>query len=441
MSRTTTTVALLVFIATCSLLHADSNWNQFRGPHADGSTTATGLPIKFKEGSPEIQWKVPLKGRAWSSPVVWGNQIWLTNAPEIQNPPGLSNTSAIPDSKIEPLKIPIRLSAVCLDAKTGDTLHDITVFEISRPQFTHLTNSYASPTPWIEAGRLYVHYGAYGTACIDTATGEKLWEQRDLKCQHWRGAGSSPVVHGDRIFLTFDGYDKQFIACLNKNTGKVLWNREREVNYGTDNGDAKKAYSTPRVITVNGRDLLISPFAMATIAYDITNGNTVWKVYHGGMNAAARPLFGNGLVYINAGDGKDALIAVDPGGKGDVSKSHIKWRVGKLTPKRPSQLLIGDRYFMVGDDGVASCLNANTGKLIWKARVGGRYWASPLYADGHIYCFDQNGKIAVFKAANQYTLVARNQLDDGFNASPAVIDSSLILRTMSHVYRVSRVQK
>ena len=427
------TIALTLIAATAN---ADGNWNQFRGPHADGSTTATGLPTKFSEGSPEITWKVPLDGRAWSSPVTWGEQIWLTNAPEIENPEGLSNMQAIGES--EPLDKPIRLSALCLDAKTGDVIHDVTVFEVSKPQFTHLTNSYASPTPWIEDGRIYVHFGAYGTACIDTKTGKKLWEQTGLECHHWRGAGSSPVIDGDRIFLSFDGYDKQFVACLDKNTGKVEWQREREIDYGTDNGDRKKAYSTPRLINVDGKDLLVSPFAMATIAYDITNGDAVWTVYHGGMNAAARPLYGNGMVYINAGDGKDALIAVDPTGKGDVSKTHVKWRAGKLTPKRPSQLLVGDRYYMVADDGVASCLNAKTGRVIWKHRIGGKYWASPLYADGHIYAFDQEGKITVFKAADEYEQVSTNKLADGFNASPAVMGNSLILRTMSAIYRVDK---
>lgn len=408
------------------------NWNQFRGLHADGSTKATGLPTKFSEDS--AAWKTAMPGRAWSSPVVWGDQVWLTNAPKLRNPPGASNRQAAIAQK-EPLKEPIRLSAVCLDAKTGKVLRDMTVFEVYRPQFTHETNSYASPTPFIDEGHLYVHFGTYGTACIDTATGDKVWERRDLNVIHWRGAGSSPVVHGDLVFLTFDGYDKQFIVALNKNTGDTVWKRDRDFDYGTDNGDLKKAYSTPRVIKVGDRELLVSPFAMATIAYDVKSGEPVWTVKHGGMNAAARPLFGNGLVYVNAGDGKNALVAIRPDGKGDITDSHIAWRLGRLTPKRPSQLLVGDRYYMIDDGGVASCLNAKTGDMLWKGRVGGKYWASPLYADGHLYMFSQDGKIAVIKAGEKFEPLATSKLPDGFNASPAVIGSSLILRTYSHVYR------
>ncbi len=409
------------------------NWNQFRGPHADGSTKATRLPTEFSEDS--ATWKTPLPGRAWSSPVVWEKQIWVTNAPELQNPPGASNRQADIEQN-EPLKTPVRLSAVCLDLDSGKVLHDLTIFEVDRPQFTHETNSYASPTPVVEEGRLYVHFGTYGTACIDTATGEKLWERRDLNVIHWRGAGSSPIVHGDKLFLTFDGYDKQFIVALNKKTGDTIWKRDRGIDYGKDNGDYKKAYSTPTVVKVGERDLLVSPFAVATIAYDVETGDPVWTVRHGGMNAAARPLVGNGLVYVNAGDGRNALVAIKPDGKGDVTKTHVAWRTGKVVPKRPSQILVGERFLMCDDGGVAACLNAKSGELMWKGRVGGKYWASPLYANGHLYCFSQDGKIAVVDAdGDEFKLVATSKLSEGFNASPAVAGESLILRTFSNIYR------
>ncbi|MDA0283257.1 MAG: PQQ-binding-like beta-propeller repeat protein [Planctomycetota bacterium] len=413
-------------------------WNQFRGPHADGTTQAKGLPLKFAEGSPEIVWKTEVKGRAWSSPVVWGNQIWMTNAPEITNPEGATNQDSF-SKGAKPLETPIRLSAVCLDLETGKVIYDITVTEVSEPQYTHPTNSYASPTPWIEEGRIYVHFGTYGTACIDTTTGTKIWENHELECHHWRGPGSSPVVHGDLIYLTFDGYDKQFIAALNKNTGKLVWKRDRDVDYGTDNGDRKKAYSTPMVVDAGGgREVLVSPFAMATIAYALDTGEPVWKVIHGGMNAGSRPMFGNGLVYISAGSGADSLIAVDPKGNGDVTNSHIRWRSGRMIPKRPSQVLVGQKYFMMEDGGVCSCLNALTGDVIWANRVSGAYWSSPLYADGYLYCCSQDGKVAVVKADDEFELVHETVFEKGFTASPVVAGNSLILRSESHVYRIAK---
>lgn len=423
-------MASLLFLTASQVRAEESYWNQFRGPHADGSTTETGLPVKFGEDSPEIVWKTPINGRAWSSPVVWGSQVWVTNAPEVIR---LAN-------EFEVLKLdkPLRLSAVCLDLETGRVVHDITVFEVSTPQYTHATNGYASPTPWIEEGRIWVHFGAYGTACLDTKTGKKLWERTDLKCNHWRGPGSSPVIDGDHLFLSFDGFDKQFITCLNKNTGETIWLKDRGIDYGTDNGDAKKAYSTPRIIEADGRRVLVSPFAMATIAYDLKTGDPVWSVRHGGMNAAGRPLFGNGLVYINAGDGKDALIAVKPEGTGDISKSAISWRTGRLVPKRPSQILVGEDFFMMNDDGVLTCLNAVTGEERWSKRLEGKYWASPLYAEGRLYFFSQDGRVFVVKAAHEFELLAENKLGDGFTASPAVAGRSLILRSHSHVYRVAK---
>ena len=420
-------MCLCIVVVVGPVLAEEPNWNQFRGPHGDGTTAAKGLPTTFGEGSPEIVWKTPIVGRAWSSPVVWGKQVWVTNAPEIQN-----------TTKEKPkLDTPISLSAVCVDLDTGKIVHDLKLFEVDTPQFTHATNSYGSPTPYIEEGRVYIHFGAYGTACLDTKTGKKIWERRDLECDHFRGPGSSPVVYGGLLYLTFDGYDQQYIAALDKLTGKTVWKRDRDIDYGTKDGDAKKAYSTPLLISANGRELLVSPFAYATIAYEPKTGEPIWTVRHAGMNAAGRPLFGNGLVYINSADGPNPLVAVRPEGEGDISK-NIVWKTNKSVPKRASQLLIGDLLFMVNDEGVASCLDATTGQEIWTKRLEGKYWASPLHADGLIYSFSQTGLVTVFKAAREFELVAENTLDEGFFASPAVAGKSLLLRTKTHLYRIEK---
>ena len=209
------------------------------------------------------------------------------------------------------------------------------------------------------------------------------------------------------------------------------------MDFGTTDGDAKKAYSTPLLIQSEGRELLVSPFASATIAYDPKTGEPVWTVRHGGMNAAGRPLFGNGLLYISTADGPNPLVAVSPKGKGDITE-NIVWRSNKSIPKRPSQILVGDLLFMMNDSGVASCMNAKTSEEIWTKRMGGEYWSSPLYADGLIYCFSQQGAIPVFKAAREFELVAENKLDDGFLASPAVVKNSLILRSKTHLYRIQK---
>jgi outer membrane protein assembly factor BamB len=309
------------------------------------------------------------------------------------------------------------------------------LFEVEIPQFTHVTNSYGSPTPYIEEGRVYIHFGAYGTACLDTKTGKKLWERRDLDCDHFRGPGSSPIVYGDLLYLTFDGFDFQYIVALNKLTGDTVWRQDRNVDFGTTDGDAKKAYSTPLLIEAGGKPQLISPFASHTIAYDPQTGKRLWSVKHGGMNAAGRPLYGNGLVYVTTADGPNPLVAINPIGEGDIT-NNIAWRSTKGIPKRPSPILLGDLLFLMNDSGVASCMDAKTGKEIWTKRLPGEYWASPLYANGLIYCFSQQGDIPVFKASREFELVVENKLDDGFVASPAVSGNALILRSKTHLYRI-----
>lgn len=415
-------------LGICSVtLAADENWNQFRGPRGDGTSKATQLPVKFGEGSPEIVWKTPIPGRAWSSPVVWDKQIWVTNSPEIHN-------LAEGQTKLDE---PLKFSALCFDLDSGKVVHELVLFEVDTPQFTHVTNSYGSPTPYIEQDRVYIHFGAYGTACLNTQTGKKIWERRDLPCDHFRGPGSSVAIYGDLLYLTMDGFDQQYITALNKLTGETVWKKDRNIDFGTTDGDAKKAYSTPILIKVEGQEMLISPFAAATIAYNPKTGDPIWMVRHGGMNGAGRPLFGNGLVFINSADGPNPLVAVRPIGTGDIT-DNIAWKSSKAIPKRPSELLIGDLLFLMNDGGVASCMEATTGKVIWSKRLPGEYWASPLYANGLIYCFGQKGEIPVFKASRELEIVAENKLNDGFNASPAVAGESLILRSKTHLYRIQK---
>jgi outer membrane protein assembly factor BamB len=410
MSRT---ILLLAIWFSTSHISAGENWTQFRGPTGDGRAQGE-LPLEI--GKDNVRWEVEIHGKGWSSPVVWGDQIWMTTASL--------------DGK--------QMSTVCVDRESGKITHDILLFENENPRYCHPTNSYASPTPVIQAGRLFAHFGSYGTCCVDTKTGQKIWERRDLPCDHWRGPGSSPVVDGDRLFVAYDGYDQQYMVALDTGSGKTVWKKDRNIDYGTDNGDRKKAYSTAIVIDFAGRRQVVSPSAADTISYDPATGAELWRVRHGGMNSAVKPLFGHGLVYITAGDGGTALVAVRPDGSGDVTKSHIAWGFGKSVPKRPSQILSGDHLYMINDEGVASCLEAKTAKIMWQKRVGGKFRASPIVVGGNIYCFSLNGEIKVFAASPEYKLVAEGKLGDGFQASPAVVGDSMILRSLTHLYYVAK---
>jgi outer membrane protein assembly factor BamB len=388
-------------------------WPQFRGPQGAGHSYASGLPLNWSECE-NIRWKTPIHGKGWSSPVVWNDQIWLTTARA--------------DGR--------ELYGVCVDRCTGSIVYDVLLFTDEKPAFCHAFNSYASPTPVIEEGRVYLHFGSAGTACVDTSTGKTLWTRRDFPCNHWRGPGSSPVLFGDLLFLTFDGYDHQYVVALNKFTGATVWRKERSIDYRTGNGDLKKAYGTPTIVEVAGHPQLVSPSAVGTIAYDPLTGNEIWTVRHGGMNVAQPPLHGNGMFYLCTGDGGFRLYALRDDGKGDVTASHIAWKYAKNAPSRCGPLLANGHLFFNNEHGVVTCLDANTGNEVWTQRLNGHFSASPLYAGGRLYFFSEDGPTYVVAAGKEWQLLATNTLDDGFMASPAVAGKSLILRTKTHLYCV-----
>jgi outer membrane protein assembly factor BamB len=405
---TTLTLAAAVF--------AGDNWPRFRGPTGDGHADAKKLPVTWSE-TENVVWKTAIHYRGWSSPVVWGDQVWLTTATE--------------DGR--------QMFAVCLDRATGKIVHDLKVFEVAKPDpLNNKSNTYASPTPVIEEGRVYVHFGSYGTMCLDTKTGKEIWSRRDLKCDHWRGPASSPILYRDLLILTFDGYDVQYLAALDKTTGKTVWKTDRNFDYTAikNNGDLKKAYATPNVVTVDGKPQLLTASALWSAAYDPQTGTELWRVQHGGMNTAVTPLFGDGKVFVCTSDGGLQLVAMRPDGHGDVTATHIAWSLGKNVPNRSSPILVDDRLYMANGSGVLSCVDIKAGKVLWTERVNGAYWASPVYAAGRLYLFNDSGTGYVGEVSPAWKKLAENKLDEGCMASPAVAGESLFVRTKTHLYRI-----
>ncbi|MCX6998563.1 MAG: PQQ-binding-like beta-propeller repeat protein [Kiritimatiellaeota bacterium] len=392
---------------------AAKNWPQFRGPASDGRAVGRAVPLKWSEQE-NIRWKTRIHDFGHSSPVVWGGQVWVTTATQ--------------DGK--------HLFAVCCDRATGRIVHDIQVFEPEKPESINALNTYATPTPVIEEGRVYVHFGTYGTACLDARSGQKLWERTDLHCLHMQGPASSPILFGQLLILDFAGGDVQFLAALEKTTGKTAWLRKRSLDLSSLAPLQRKGHCTPIIIDVAGRPQLFSPASHAAYAYDPYTGEELWKVRHQGDSVVLRPLFGQGLLFFSTGFSQFEIWAVRPGGRGDVTQTQVAWKFTEGAPRKTSPVLAGGCLFLLQDDGALVCLEASTGKLAWKQRMGGQFSASPVTSADRIYCFDQSGQTTVLAAGQSDQPLAVNQLDEGCFASPAAVDGDLFLRGKAHLYRI-----
>ena len=414
-----------VLLAAFSMITmAADNWPQFRGPDGTGHSDAKDLPTEWSE-TKNIVWKTPIHDRGWSSPVIFGKQVWLTSASK--------------DGK--------QLFALCLDKDTGKLIRDIKLFDVAQPQYAHPFNTYASPTPVIEQGRVYITFGSPGTAAIDTKTFKVIWERRDFECNHFRGSGSSPVIFRDMLLMHFDGSDHQFVVALDKRTGKTIWRTERSIDFQdldkngkpAAEGDLRKAFSTPHVEQINGRWEMISLGAKAAYGYDPFTGKELWRVEERGQHSAStRPVLGFGMIFYPTGFSNGQLYAVRTGGNGLLTDSHVAWRVKRGASNKPSILLIDDLIYMIGDTGIATCVEAKTGEIVWQQRVGGEYSASPVYADGKIWMFSEEGKTTVLNPGRTFEKVAENNLDEGFLASPAIAGKAFFLRTRTHLYRIEK---
>lgn len=431
----------LFALASPSLL-ADS-WPQFRGPTGDGIASAENVPVKFGPDE-NVVWKTEIPGRGWSSPVTDGKTIWLTTAEEIfptEEERRQILLDAGEDEKVfaaRQVATKIEIGAVSVDYATGEPLRKIDLGAIENPQTIHAQNSFASPTPVLEGGVLYAHFGAFGTFAIDTASGEVLWQTK-VEIEHSVGPGSSPLVHDGLLVLICDGTDRQFVTALDVKTGTEVWTTERP-EMRAEKGDQKKSYNTPIVLTDRGgREQLVCMGSQWLVSYEPKTGAELWRLDHGdGFSVVPRPVYSpkTGLVYISTGFGKPELLAILPDGKGDVTGSDkIVWRETKRIPARPSPVLVGDEIYVIADGGIASCFDAATGTLHWTERVDGNYSASPIFADGHLYFASHEGVVTVARPGKTYDPVVRNELPDGIMASPLALDGSLVLRSGPWLYR------
>jgi len=416
-----TAVMAIIACGTTGSRQEARNWTHFRGSRLNGISEEPSFPLRWDD-STNIGWKTEIIGKGWSSPVVYGNQIWCT--------------TATGDGK--------EMYAVCIDFNTGRILNTLKVFEPDTVFRKHAINSYATPTPCIEEGFVYVHFGRYGTACIDTDKGRILWKRNDLQCNHVQGPGSSPVLYKNLLILHFEGIDVRYLVALDKKTGETVWMTERPAGpYESMEPISKKAYITPIVIRVNGNDLLISNGAAVCIAYDPGTGKEVWRIERGAESTIAMPVESGGLLYFYNGymvspEGRRycELLAVDPDGEGDISGSNIRWSMESPPLQLATPVIRNGLLYTIDSEGTLMCLDALTGETIWSEKLKGNYNSSPVWAAGNIYFSSTRGETMVIREGRTLDVVSENTLEGEIWATPAFIDGSILLRTSRFLYRI-----
>lgn len=417
-----TNIILLLLTLNQSVAYSQgSNWTQFRGSNLNGISSDTLVPVVWNDTT-NIIWKTDIRGRGWSSPVAYGNQVWIT--------------TATVDGK--------EMSGICIDLNSGKLLYDIPVFKQDSIYGKHSVNTYATPTPCIEQGFVYLNFGSSGTACVNTDNGQLVWKRNDLKCEHMQGTGASPILYKDLLILHFEGTDHQFIVALNKKNGETVWRAERPQEYYERLAPVgRKAYVTPIVVNVEGKELLISNGAAVCIAYEVQTGKEVWRVVQGEDSTIAMPITEDGMVFFytsfvtpKEGEKYAELLAVDPRGSGDVTQSKILWRLKTPILQLLSPLIKDGVIYTADSRNNLIAIDSKTGETLYTSKLKNKYNASPVFAGGKVYFTSVKGETLVIKAGRTLEIVAENKLPGDLFATPAIAQNTFLIRNESSLYRI-----
>ncbi|QDT12134.1 PQQ-like beta-propeller repeat protein [Planctomycetes bacterium K23_9] len=414
-------LATVLLVAGPQYSRAADAWPIFRGPGGNGvAPLAAQTPIDWSPTT-NIKFRTPIPGQGWSSPVVAGDRIFVS--------------AAIPRGD-EPVskKTDFDLSLIILDKQSGQIQKNtaLLLHKGSGSPRIHKKNSHASPTPIVSDERIYVHFGHQGTVCVDL-DGKVIWKNRDLSFIPVHGNGGTPVLVAGKLIFTCDGKNDPKIVALDSTTGKVAWEVERPV-------DAPKKFSfcTPTVIDVNGHSQVIAPGSNCVLAINPADGNVIWNMSYTGYSVIPKPVFHNGLVYLSTSYDSPSLLAIDPTGHGDVTDTHLKWSVEKNAPHTPSLIADKGLIYSISDGGIALCVDAETGDVVYKKRVGGGFSSSPVLVDDKIYYTDEAGVTTVIATGKEYKVLAENDLGERTLASMAVDGNALIMRTAEAIYRIEK---
>lgn len=420
---------------------SDQNWPAWRGPHADGVSPHGNPPLTWSE-TENVKWKVEIPGSGSSTPIVWEDRIYLLTAeatgevvdvPAAPEPQQGRRRGRRGRGRAAPNQI-MSFDVLCLDRATGKTIWRTSAREELPHEGHHPDHGYASFSPVTDGEAIYVNYGSRGVHAFDL-DGNRLWE-RDfgkMKTRNGFGEGSSPALHGDRLVVVFDHDEQSFIEVLDKKTGETLWRRER---------DERTNWATPLIVTPGGVAQAVLAGAGRVLSYDLETGEIIWEDTGHTPNAIPSPVSGNGLVFLMSGFRGSALHAIELGNTGDLTDSDaVRWTANKATPYVPSPLLYGENlYFYSGNRAIVSSLKAESGEPNFAAqRVDGlgNVYASPVGAAGRVYMVGRDGSTVVIDNGSDFKILATNQLDDGFDASPAIAGGEMFLRGKKHLYSIA----
>lgn len=385
------------------------DWPQFRGPNADGHASKTATPLEWSD-TKNVVWKIKIPGLGWSSPVVVEGKVILTTA--VPQGEGLS------------------LRAIAADAKTGKIVWDREIRAVAKTPKIHVKNSHASPTPIISEGKVYVHFGALGMARLNAADGAIDWLCTELEYPPMHGSGGTPVLYDGKLVVACDGSTKPYIAAVNASNGKVAWKTYRSVA-----ARISHSFVTSTVAVVDGKPQVLSPGPDHMAGYDLATGAELWKVRAPGWSVVPQPTVAAGLVIYNHDYDNPELIAARLGGKGDVTDSHVAWRLKRGAPSTPSPLLVGNELYIVSDTGIASCLDLKTGKVHWSERISGTYSASPIFANGRVLFLNETGLATWIKPGKTLEVLGKNEVPGKTLATPAFSGGAMYLRTDDTLYK------
>jgi outer membrane protein assembly factor BamB len=413
--RAKTVVLLALALALTPLLEAE-DWPQFRGPTGQGISTETGLPLEWGAES-GVAWRTPIPGKGWSSPIVHGERVFVTTATE----EGRS----------------FRL--ISLDRDTGEVLWDLEVFQQELESKMRAANSHATPTPVTDGRHTFVLAFDGGIAAV-ADDGTIAWTNRDYPFFSQHGLAVSPRLFGDLLVVPFDWssrgedelvgfqkpWDQSFLVALDKNTGSLVWRGSR--------GLSRIGHVTPNVVRHGGRDVLLSGAGDVIQGFDLATGERLWTARSQGEGVVPSVVIGDGLVYTASGFEQPTVRAVRLGGQGDVTETHMAWEQTRAVPMMPSFLYVAPHLFTINESGIALCLDAKTGEILGRRRLGGNYSASPIYAEGRIYFHSEEGETTIVEATPQMPTIATNSIPEHTQASMAVSDGRIFLRTEKALY-------